>query len=98
MEQSVILVQPATAMIRENVLLTAPPPDRSSEMPTGRVISVRSSVVDVHFATELPAVNSCLIVHTDSHAETLVEVLAQLDATTVRGIALQSTRGIARGM
>lgn len=85
-------------MIRENVLLTAPPPDRSSEMPTGRVISVRSSVVDVHFATELPAVNSCLIVHTDSHAETLVEVLAQLDATTVRGIALQSTRGIARGM
>ncbi|MCA9069358.1 MAG: F0F1 ATP synthase subunit beta, partial [Planctomycetaceae bacterium] len=62
----------------------------------GRIRAVRGSVVDVVFAKDLPALNS--VVRTVGHSPLLMEVAAQLDAKTVRCVALQSTRGLARGV
>ena len=62
---------------------------------TGVVVSVRGSVVDVKFDDYLPPIHSLL------HArdgEIAIEVLSQLDAHRVRGIALTPTQGLARGM
>lgn len=61
----------------------------------GRVVSVRSSVIDAHFDGELPTINNEL--RTGENGEIVIEVAAQLDPSTVRGIALNSTRGLARG-
>ena len=61
----------------------------------GVVVSVRGSVVDIRFDAHLPPIYSLL------HAkdgEIAIEVLAQLDAHCVRGIALTPTQGIARGI
>jgi F-type H+-transporting ATPase subunit beta len=61
----------------------------------GTVVSVRGSVVDIRFDAHLPPIYSLL------HAkkgEIAIEVLAQLDAHRVRGIALTPTQGLARGM
>jgi F-type H+-transporting ATPase subunit beta len=52
--------------------------------------------VDVQFENNLPPVYTLL--HTGKNKEVAVEVLAQLDANTVRGIALTPTQGLARGM
>lgn len=60
----------------------------------GTVVAVRGSVVDMRFGTKLPPIYSLL------HAkdgEIAIEVLAQLDAHHVRGIALTPTQGLARG-
>jgi F-type H+/Na+-transporting ATPase subunit beta len=60
----------------------------------GAVVSVRGSVVDVRFDADLPPIYSLL------HAQegkVAIEVLAQLDAHCVRGIALTPTQGLARG-
>jgi len=60
----------------------------------GAVVSVRGSVVDVRFDADLPPIYSLL------HAKErkiAIEVLAQLDARCVRGIALTPTQGLARG-
>jgi F-type H+-transporting ATPase subunit beta len=61
----------------------------------GKVVSVRGSVVDVHFEDRLPPVYSLL--HAREGAIS-IEVLSQLDAHCVRGIALTPTQGLARGM
>jgi F-type H+-transporting ATPase subunit beta len=61
----------------------------------GMVVSVRGSVVDIRFDAYLPPIYSLL------HAkdgEIVIEVLAQLDAHLVRGIALTPTQGLARGI
>jgi F-type H+-transporting ATPase subunit beta len=60
----------------------------------GTVISVRGSVVDIRFDAPLPDIYTLL------HAkdgEIAIEVLAQLDAHRVRGIALTDTQGLVRG-
>ena len=62
----------------------------------GVIVSVRGSVVDVHFKSRLPPIHSLL--HTGSDGKVLIEVFAQLDAQSVRGIALTPTQGLARGM
>jgi F-type H+-transporting ATPase subunit beta len=62
---------------------------------TGFVVSVRGSVVDILFEKSLPPIYSLL------HAlqgKITIEVLSQLDAHRVRGIALTPTQGLARGM
>ena len=67
----------------------------NSNKNVGRVISVRGSMVDIAFADHLPAIYSLL------HAQAgtiIIEVLAQLDAGQVRGVALTPTQGLARGM
>lgn len=70
--------------------------DISSSLNYGKVISVRGSVVDVWFETDLPAIYTLL--HAGQHKEIAIEVLSQLDANRVRGIALTPTQGLARGM
>jgi F-type H+/Na+-transporting ATPase subunit beta len=62
--------------------------------PPGQVVSVRGSVVDVGFPPPLPAVHD--LVEAGEQAVAL-EVVAHLDAATVRTIALQRTAGLARG-
>ena len=57
----------------------------------GVVASVRGSVVDVRFEDRLPAIYTLLRAGTD--AEIAIEVLMQLDAHHVRGIALESHTG-----
>ena len=70
-------------------------PDDKSSMNTGVVISVRGSVVDILFDEHLPPINSLLHARQGKIA---IEVLSQLDAHRVRGIALTATQGLARGM
>ena len=61
----------------------------------GEVISIRGSVVDIHFAEYLPPIHTLLRVVS---ADIVIEVFAQRDAHVVRGIALNPTQGLARGM
>jgi F-type H+-transporting ATPase subunit beta len=68
--------------------------DKTTPSNRGAVASVRGSVVDVRFDLQLPPIYSLL------HAEDgkiAIEVLAQLDAHHVRGIALTPTQGLVRG-
>jgi F-type H+/Na+-transporting ATPase subunit beta len=68
---------------------------KTSHLNLGVVVSVRGSVVDVRFDAQLPPIYSLL--HA-KEGEIAIEVLAQLDAHRVRGIALTPTEGLARGM
>src|SRR3984957_10397753 len=62
----------------------------------GVVVSVRGSVVDIRFDDHLPPIYSVLL--TGPEKKIVIEVLSQLDARHVRGIALTPTQGLARGM
>jgi F-type H+-transporting ATPase subunit beta len=62
----------------------------------GVVVSVRGSVVDIRFDEQLPPIYSLLRAGKDG--QVAIEVLSQLDAHRVRGIALTPTQGLARGM
>ncbi|MEO7877092.1 MAG: F0F1 ATP synthase subunit beta, partial [Dokdonella sp.] len=61
----------------------------------GVVVAVRGGVVDVRFDARLPAIHTLL--RAGAQQEIVIEVLAQRDARHVRGIALTSTQGLARG-
>jgi F-type H+/Na+-transporting ATPase subunit beta len=63
---------------------------------TGVIVSVRGSVVDVRFDVRLPSIRTLLRTGPDGRAA--IEVLSQLDAHRVRGIALTPTQGLTRGM
>jgi len=67
--------------------------------PNGRVVGVRGSVVDVAFPPEaaLPAINEALRIEGPS-GPIVVEVHQHLSQTTVRGIAMNFTAGLARGV
>ncbi len=67
-----------------------------SELKIGKIISIRGSVVDIAFGDYLPSINTLL--HTGKDKNIAIEVLAQLDANRVRGIALNTTQGLSRGM
>jgi F-type H+-transporting ATPase subunit beta len=62
----------------------------------GSIVSVRGGVVDARFDRRLPPIFSVL--HAGAEGKIVVEVMAQLDATRIRGIALTPTEGLARGM
>lgn len=62
----------------------------------GEVVAIRGSVVDVRFDGGLPAIHTLL--RAGAGDRVAIEVLAQLDARHVRGIALTPTQGLARGM
>jgi F-type H+-transporting ATPase subunit beta len=62
----------------------------------GSVIAVRGGIVDIRFETRVPPIYSLLRTGTDE--KIVIEVLSQLDAHSVRGIALTPTQGLARGM
>ena len=57
---------------------------------------MRGSVVDVQFEQRIPDIYSVL--HAGAEGQIVIEVMAQLDARRVRGIALTPTQGLARGM
>jgi len=61
----------------------------------GTILSVRGSVIDAHFSRNLPTIRNVLRAGDDGHV--LIEVNTQLDAETVRGVALTPTQGVARG-
>jgi len=61
----------------------------------GTVLSIRGSVVDARFSKTLPTIRNVL--RTGDHGHILIEVNTQLDAETVRGVALTPTQGLARG-
>ncbi len=61
----------------------------------GVVVAVRGSVVDIRFESELPQIFTILSIGQDD--EISVEVASQLDAHTVRAVALTPTQGLARG-
>jgi len=69
---------------------------KAPSLPTGVVVAVRGSVVDVRFETRLPPIYSVL--RAGEQDSIVIEVLAQRDARHVRGIALTPTQGLARGM
>ena len=60
------------------------------------VTAVRGSVVDIRFEENLPAIRTLLRAGVNSAIA--IEVLTQIDAHHVRGIALTPTQGLARGM
>jgi F-type H+/Na+-transporting ATPase subunit beta len=67
--------------------------------PTGTVIAARGAVIDVAFEVgELPGLNEALVVHWDRPEALVIEVQAHLDERTVRGVALQATAGLKRGV
>lgn len=70
--------------------------DKNNPLNLGTVISVRGSIVDVLFERHLPAVYTLL--RAGKESQIAIEVLTQLDAHRVRGIALTPTEGLARGM
>ena len=61
----------------------------------GAVVAVRGSVVDIRFDKCLPPIYSLLRAGTEGNIA--IEVLSQLDAHRVRGIALTPTQGLVRG-
>ncbi|MCU0734696.1 MAG: F0F1 ATP synthase subunit beta [Methylotetracoccus sp.] len=61
----------------------------------GSVVSVRGSVVDIHFPSCLPAVHHAL--QAGNEHPVIIEVVAHQSADTVRGIALTPTQGLFRG-
>jgi F-type H+-transporting ATPase subunit beta len=70
--------------------------NKSTPPNLGAVVSVRGSVVDARFEQLLPPINTML--RAGAEGKIMIEVLAQLDAHRVRGIALTPTQGLARGM
>lgn len=65
----------------------------------GVVHAVRGAVVDVLFKdSDLPPINSSLIVAWDQATPLILEVHSHLDLETVRAVAFQSTAGLARGV
>jgi F-type H+/Na+-transporting ATPase subunit beta len=66
----------------------------SEQINQGKVLSVRSSVVDVRFPTA-PSIRNVL--KAGDKEQVIIEVFTQLDNNTVRGVALTPTQGLARG-
>lgn len=70
----------------------------SSIAPTGLVVRVRGSVVDVEFSGDaLPALSEALIIDWDGAYQLVIEVEEHLDPHTVRAVAMQNTAGLQRG-
>ncbi len=62
----------------------------------GRIVALQGSVVDIHFARGLPAINSML--RSGADGEVVIEVAALLGPRRVRGLALNAERKLALGM
>jgi F-type H+-transporting ATPase subunit beta len=64
-------------------------------LPQGTVFAVRGSIVDAYFPQHLPALQRRLDAGADGAV--VIEVATHLSTEVVRGIALTSTQGLARG-
>lgn len=72
-------------------------PDSIAHRLTGRVTAVRGTVLDVQFEDGLPPLDAALICQLD-HERTITAVVhSHLGGSTVRAIAVDSTRGLNRG-
>ena len=71
------------------------PQDTDAAPNTGVVVSVRGGVVDLRFDARLPSIQTVLLA--GAERQIVIEVMTQLDARHVRGIALTPTQGLARG-
>jgi F-type H+-transporting ATPase subunit beta len=69
--------------------------DREAALAVGKVTGLRSSVVDIWFPRDLPELDTQLEAPGDPPI--IIEVVSQIDAHRVRGIALTPTAGVARG-
>ncbi len=67
----------------------------NQELNLGEVVSVRGSVIDVHFLRRLPEIHNQLKAGEDGRV--VVEVLIHLSSEVVRGMALTPAQGLARG-
>ena len=72
------------------------PRDGSTPANRGVVVAVRGSVVDIRFDNHLPPIYTVL--RAGDKGQIAIEVLMQIDLHNVRGIALNPTQGLARGM
>ena len=71
---------------------------RCSATPTGSVVAVRGSVLDIAFPAEaLPSLHEAVEILWDRPERLVAEVQLHRDDRTVRAIALQGTSGLARG-
>lgn len=61
----------------------------------GRIVSIRGSVIDAQFAGRMPAIHNRLV--SGRKNDIVIEVINHLDRETIRGIALTTTQGLARG-
>ena len=61
----------------------------------GTIISIRGSVIDASFPLCLPEIRNVL--RAGDEGKILIEVITQLDAKTIRGVALTPTQGLSRG-
>ncbi|MBE0411041.1 MAG: F0F1 ATP synthase subunit beta [Anaerolineales bacterium] len=75
--------------------MTHEPENQNKQNTFGVVTAVRGSVVDARFSGKLPRLNSELRVEGDE--QVVIEVTHHLNSELVRGIALTSTQGLARG-
>lgn len=64
----------------------------------GSVYAVRGSVVDVHFNSELPEINTLLEISIPGSDKILLEVTAHQSEEMVRTLALTGTSGLRRGL
>jgi len=86
-------------MSTANVNISDPvahPGEKDNPISSGIITTVRGSVVDVWFENNVPPIYTVL--HTGKDRQIAIEVLAQLDNHHVRGISLNPTQGLARGM
>ncbi|MDG4867245.1 F0F1 ATP synthase subunit beta [Guyparkeria sp. 1SP6A2] len=67
-----------------------------SQTVEGVIVSVRGSVVEASFEENLPPINTVL--RTGAEKQIVIEVLMQVSAHRVRGVALTPTQGLSRGM
>ncbi|MCB0585262.1 MAG: F0F1 ATP synthase subunit beta [Phaeodactylibacter sp.] len=63
---------------------------------SGKILSVRGSIIDIRFEDQLPSIYT--ILKAGSEKQAVIEVQSQLNRYCVRGIALTPTQGLARGM
>jgi F-type H+/Na+-transporting ATPase subunit beta len=75
--------------------MTHEPENQNKQNTYGVVTAVRGSVVDARFSGKLPQLNNELRVGGDE--QVVIEVTHHLNPELVRGIALTSTQGLARG-
>jgi len=68
---------------------------KNSAPNAGTIEAVRGSVVDARFPDRIPSMFHVL--RSGENNQVVIEVVSHLDAHTVRGIALTSTRGLSRG-
>lgn len=74
--------------------MTQPTPTTSDS--TGHIVEVRGSVIEARFEHALPSIGSALVAGDTSPV--WVEVVSHVDGHTIRGIALNRTSGLSRGI